>query len=284
MALPMPDLPSSDLHKNKACRGPRPLNLEEQKNARIAFGLAMGGVIAFCLQLLYFKFVYTIHDWLCILIYWILFIMPGYISNGGMLIWGGGAPIDGGKLAKDGRRLFGPGKTWRGFFLGPLGFGIPLAIVVHIFLFIYWPEILTLANGFLNSPQFLYKFYQDNPQQLIRDLALYMLGDANAVNPGDANIYTFLKLLPRIFICAFAAPVGDLLKSYFKRRAGHERGEPWWLLDQLDFVVACLIFSVWFVLPAFNIHILIMLLVISPTISIVANTITYFTGNKKVPW
>jgi CDP-2,3-bis-(O-geranylgeranyl)-sn-glycerol synthase len=279
-----PDSAISPPKKEKFFRGPRPLSKDERKNAYIAFGLAIGGIIAFLLQLLYFSIVYSVNDWLCILIYWICFIMPGYAANAGMLIWGGGAPMDGGRVAKDGRRIFGPGKTWRGFLLGPIGFGIPLALFVHWILYLNWPVIVDLANGFLASPTPIYKFYENNPNQLLRDLALYMLGDANAVNPGDANWAAFWKLLPRVVLCAFGAPVGDLVKSYIKRRKGHDRGEPWWFWDQLDFVIGCLLMSGWFVFSSFNIHIAIMLFVISPTITVVANTISYSTGHKKVPW
>jgi CDP-2,3-bis-(O-geranylgeranyl)-sn-glycerol synthase len=272
--------------KQKFFRGPRPLNQEERRNAKIAYLIAFGGIAAFLLQLFYFVVRYSIHDWLCILLYWILFLMPGYAANAGMLIWGGGAPMDGGRVAKDGRRLFGEGKTWRGFFLGPLLFGIPLSIFVHWILFLNWGNILNFAYGFL-YPEIVYKFYETNPDQLFRDLALYMLGDANAVNPGDANWSAFWKLLPRIVLCAFGAPVGDLVKSYYKRRRGHDRGEPWWFADQLDFALGCLLMAGWFTFLTFDVlvlHIVIMLFVISPTITVVANTTSYLTGHKKVPW
>src|SRR6056297_1878087 len=92
------------------------LNTEEKKNAKIAFSIAGVGIAGFIAQLLYFVIVHSIDDWLAVLTYWIVFIMPGYLANAGMLILGGGKPLDGGKMAKDGRRLFGPGKTIRGFF------------------------------------------------------------------------------------------------------------------------------------------------------------------------
>ncbi len=46
------------------------------------------------------------------------FIFPAYCANAAPVIFGGGAPIDGGRKSRDGRPLFGPRKTFRGFFAG----------------------------------------------------------------------------------------------------------------------------------------------------------------------
>ena len=48
----------------------------------------------------------------------VIFILPAYFANSVPVLLGGGAPIDGGKKWKDGQRLFGDGKTVRGFFAG----------------------------------------------------------------------------------------------------------------------------------------------------------------------
>jgi len=48
----------------------------------------------------------------------VLFILPAYFANSVPVVLGGGAPIDGGKKWNDGQRLFGDGKTVRGFFAG----------------------------------------------------------------------------------------------------------------------------------------------------------------------
>jgi CDP-2,3-bis-(O-geranylgeranyl)-sn-glycerol synthase len=44
--------------------------------------------------------------------------MPAYFANGSPVLVGGGRPIDGGRCWRDGRRIFGDGKTIRGFFGG----------------------------------------------------------------------------------------------------------------------------------------------------------------------
>jgi CDP-2,3-bis-(O-geranylgeranyl)-sn-glycerol synthase len=48
----------------------------------------------------------------------VLYILPSYFANSVPVLLGGGAPIDGGRKMADGQRLFGNGKTVRGFFAG----------------------------------------------------------------------------------------------------------------------------------------------------------------------
>jgi CDP-2,3-bis-(O-geranylgeranyl)-sn-glycerol synthase len=48
----------------------------------------------------------------------IWFILPAYVANATPVVLGGGTPIDGGRLFRDGRPIFGAGKTIRGFATG----------------------------------------------------------------------------------------------------------------------------------------------------------------------
>ncbi|VVC01754.1 CDP-archaeol synthase [uncultured archaeon] len=48
----------------------------------------------------------------------ILLILPSYFANSVPVVLGGGAPIDGKGKLSDGQRIFGDGKTVRGFFAG----------------------------------------------------------------------------------------------------------------------------------------------------------------------
>ena len=50
----------------------------------------------------------------------ILYILPSYFANSVPVVLGGGAPLDNRKKMKDGFRIFGDGKTTRGFFAGIL--------------------------------------------------------------------------------------------------------------------------------------------------------------------
>ncbi len=42
------------------------------------------------------------------------FFAPAYVANPMAVVFGGGTPIDFGRVLRDGERLFGDGKTWRG--------------------------------------------------------------------------------------------------------------------------------------------------------------------------
>ena len=269
--------------KTKSLFNPRPLNNEDKKNAKIALIFCIVGILAFLIQLLYFLVRYKgIDDWLVVLIFWIVFIMPGYIADAMMVVVGGGAPLDGGKNAKDGRRLFGSGKTKRGFILGPL-FGAVIALIIHGILFWQWESITILTIGFTENPDIYYHFYENNADNLIKDLSIFLLG-----NPiGDTTFFGFLKLIPRVFLCSYGAAFGDLFGSWAKRRKNIVSGQPFWIVDQIDFLAGCLFFAGWFVFIPFAIytsHVLIMLLIITPSLTVIANSISYLVGRKSVPW
>src|SRR5881397_738345 len=42
------------------------------------------------------------------------FFLPAFVANPMAVVFGGGRPIDLGRTLRDGERLFGDGKTWRG--------------------------------------------------------------------------------------------------------------------------------------------------------------------------
>ena len=42
------------------------------------------------------------------------FFLPAFVANPAAVLFGGGRPIDLGRTLRDGERLFGDGKTWRG--------------------------------------------------------------------------------------------------------------------------------------------------------------------------
>jgi CDP-2,3-bis-(O-geranylgeranyl)-sn-glycerol synthase len=53
-----------------------------------------------------------------LLAFW--FFLPAYLANPAAVLVGGGTPMDFGVTLRDKRRLFGDGKTWRGFVGGGL--------------------------------------------------------------------------------------------------------------------------------------------------------------------
>jgi CDP-2,3-bis-(O-geranylgeranyl)-sn-glycerol synthase len=51
-----------------------------------------------------------------IVAFWLM--LPAYIPNNCAVLFGGGMPLDGGRIFSDGRRTLGDGKTFRGTFAG----------------------------------------------------------------------------------------------------------------------------------------------------------------------
>ena len=127
---------------------------------------------------------------------WIIF--PAYVANGSAVLVGGGKPVDFGRNWRDGKRVLGDGKTWRGLFVGTFvgmtcGFGLSVAAK---YLSVYGYGYLGL-NDFLGFP----------------------------------------LMIPIIFSVCFGALFGDMVESFFKRRVGKKRGEDWIPFDQIDFLL-----------------------------------------------
>jgi len=49
------------------------------------------------------------------------FFLPAFLANPSAVLFGGGTPIDFGRTLRDGERVFGDGKTWRGLAGGIAG-------------------------------------------------------------------------------------------------------------------------------------------------------------------
>ena len=174
-------------------------------------------------------------------------IIPAYIANGCALLMGGGKPIDFGKNYKDGRRILGDGKTWNGLFVGAF-FGITGGFGITI--------VAIYAN---NSDEFAF-------------LGLNDFGH-------------FPIMIPIISSICFGALLGDIIKSFLKRRVGKNRGEDWIPFDQLDFILGVLFFSFitasiiqvlgftnynWFT-QSFSVWHILVLLVVTPFFHLFAN-------------
>jgi len=173
-------------------------------------------------------------------------VLPAYIANASALLVGGGTPIDFGKNWKDGKRILGDGKTWRGLISGGIvgmagGFGLSVVAI--------------LAN---NS-----------------DFAFLGLSDFGR----------FPLMIPIIGAICFGALLGDIIESFFKRRAGIKRGKDWIPFDQIDFILGVLLFSFlmalilqilgvtaenWF-LETFTLYHIIILLILTTFFHLIAN-------------
>ena len=179
-------------------------------------------------------------------------VIPIYIANASAVIVGGGTPIDFYKKFKDGKRLLGNGKTWRGLLSGTFigmaaGFG------------------LAVAANYVNASEYSYLQV--------------------------ASFDGFPLMIPILFSLCCGALLGDILESFFKRRIGKDRGDDWYIFDQLDFILGALFFSFlmseilvvigatsmhWFLETITIWHVLI-LVVVTPVIHITANFL-----NKKI--
>jgi len=95
-----------------------------------------------------------------------------------------------------------------------------------------------------------------------------------------------LDLIPMYFslivLLSIGGIVGDMVKSFLKRRKGIESGGKWFLVDQLDFIVGGLIFSLVVRIP--EIWVVIFLLIVTVFIHMVTNIIAFKLKLKKVPW
>ena len=83
-------------------------------------------------------------------------------------------------------------------------------------------------------------------------------------------------------LSGLGAILGDLFKSFLKRRVGIGSGKSWPVFDQLDFIAGFFLFTFWLVHPAWNIVIMtfVMTLILHPLVNLFA----YLLGIKKVPW
>lgn len=175
-------------------------------------------------------------------------MIPAYLPNPFAAVFGGGKPIDGGRTLKDGRRIIGDGKTYRGFISGVF-FGV-LAGSVQIWL---------SSRGF------------------------EILGtEMPAFGP------TYTEAFKVVLALACGSLFGDMFKSFFKRRMGMKRGAPLPLVDQLDFVIGSWVFVYimspeWFV-NNFTLPIMAIILITTPLLHLTTNIIGYITGIKKEPW
>lgn len=84
------------------------------------------------------------------------------------------------------------------------------------------------------------------------------------------------------FLICFGALSGDLIKSFFKRQLGFERGERLPFIDQLDFVAGALLFGSLLYVP--QLEIILFLIIITPFIHLFLNYLGYKLKCKKVPW
>lgn len=84
------------------------------------------------------------------------------------------------------------------------------------------------------------------------------------------------------FCAGTGAILGDLIKSFFKRRVHIVSGKSWPVFDQLDFIIGFFVATYWLVMP--NWQIVIIAFLITLILHPLTNIIAYFLKLKKVWW
>jgi len=171
-------------------------------------------------------------------------MLPAYVPNNAAVLGGGGRPIDGGRTWRDGTRLLGDGKTWRGTAVG------------------------VLAGALLAG-------------------ALDLLAPSVGSALGLGVALTRFPLVPALALPC-GAMLGDVVASFLKRRTGRERGAPFPLVDQLDFVVGALVlagvFSPGWAGATFTLPVLVVVFVLTPVLHVGTNVGAYLAGLKDEPY
>ncbi|MDD1693438.1 MAG: CDP-2,3-bis-(O-geranylgeranyl)-sn-glycerol synthase [Methanoregula sp.] len=102
-----------------------------------------------------------------------------------------------------------------------------------------------------------------------------------------------LSMFPRqtflsVTLLAVGALLGDLVKSFFKRRFGKERGAKWPVADQYDLVAGAfallLVFDPSWLFAEVTLPAFICILIITPILHRAVNIIGYMFKVKEVPW
>jgi CDP-2,3-bis-(O-geranylgeranyl)-sn-glycerol synthase len=113
-----------------------------------------------------------------------------------------------------------------------------------------------------------------------------------SVQIGVREYFTLLTLpeltFPVVVILAAGALLGDLVKSFFKRRLGKDRGAKWLIVDQYDFVIGAFVLLLllqyeWVVATVTPLMVL-WIIIMTPLLHRVVNIIGYLAGVKDVPW
>jgi len=84
------------------------------------------------------------------------------------------------------------------------------------------------------------------------------------------------------FFLSIGALVGDMAGSFVKRRLNIKRGDSAPLLDQLDFILGAVLFSLIFARNYVATDIIVTALLITPVLHLLANRVTYKVGYKDV--
>ncbi|NMB77651.1 MAG: CDP-2,3-bis-(O-geranylgeranyl)-sn-glycerol synthase [Methanomicrobiales archaeon] len=96
------------------------------------------------------------------------------------------------------------------------------------------------------------------------------------------------QTLLSITLLSVGALLGDMVKSFFKRRLGKERGAKWPVADMYDLVLGAffllLVFDTAWLFSAVTLPVLITILIMTPVLHRAVNIIGFIIKVKEVPW
>ena len=116
---------------------------------------------------------------------------------------------------------------------------------------------------------------------LVGALESYLYPELNAYAMQYGVTLPYMNLLIG-FMISFGALTGDLAGSFIKRRFKLKRGAGVPLLDQWNFVIGAVLFSIWF--TEINVWMFLIMLLITPIVHRLANIIAHKMKIKKEPW
>lgn len=120
----------------------------------------------------------------------------------------------------------------------------------------------------------------------------FCVGVSSAVSVAVVQSFVLYTFNPLIFglLMGIGAMLGDMTKSFFKRRFNVDSGKPLPLFDQLDFVVGSLgmyyVFGPLLFEPFYSLswEAVLVIAVVTPLMHLLFNSIGYLLGMKEVWW
>jgi CDP-2,3-bis-(O-geranylgeranyl)-sn-glycerol synthase len=190
-----------------------------------------------------------------------IFVFPAFVANAAPTILGKGtrfnAPIDGGRLWRDNKRILGDGKTIRGFISG-----VTCGMIACV-------TILIVANQISYPVAFL---------TLVRNSVIYSI--MQPIVPGFLQNEIIVGSLIG-FLLGCGALIGDIIGSFIKRRSGLKRGESYIFMDQLGFLVTAFVMA--YIVVPWPFSWILLLLPITLVLHISLNLVSYNIGLQKAP-
>lgn len=103
-----------------------------------------------------------------------------------------------------------------------------------------------------------------------------LIGWNSIVDYSKINIFALGCLL------GLGTMFGDLVKSFFKRKIGIKPGEPWYVIDQLDFPLGAMMFASFIV--KFTMQEFWIIIIGSFGLTVLVNHVGYWLGVREVRW